>query len=72
MFVAGRNWTVVLEKDEDDYFVATVSELPAVVTQGKTKEKALTNVREAITLYLDYLRKERKPLPKRVVETVRV
>ena len=70
--MSGRNWTVVLEKDEDGYFVATVSELPAVVTQGKTREEALANAREAIALYLDYLRDEGKPVPERLVETVQV
>jgi predicted RNase H-like HicB family nuclease len=70
--MAARNWAVVLEEGEDGYLVATVPELPTVVTQGRTKEEALTNAREAIELYLEYLRDKGEPLPKRHLETVQV
>ena len=39
---------VVIEKDESGYFVAEVPALPGCFSQGKTREEALTNIREAI------------------------
>lgn len=39
---------VVIEKDESGYFVAEVPTFPGCFSQGKTREEALTNIREAI------------------------
>jgi hypothetical protein len=39
---------VVLYPGEDGYWVAECPSLPGCVTQGKTKEEAVANVREAI------------------------
>ena len=43
---------VVLEKDEDGYWVAECPALPGCVSQGKTRKEALTNIREAIEGWL--------------------
>ena len=47
------NIKVVVEKGEDGYFVAHVPALKSCWSQGKTKEEALGNIREAIDLYLE-------------------
>jgi predicted RNase H-like HicB family nuclease len=47
---------VVLYPGEDGYVVAEVPSLPGCVSQGKTREEALANVREAISLHEDVLR----------------
>jgi predicted RNase H-like HicB family nuclease len=39
---------VVVEKDEAGYFVAEVPALPGCLSQGKTEEEALTNIRDAV------------------------
>jgi predicted RNase H-like HicB family nuclease len=39
---------ILIEQDEAGYFVASVPALPGCVTQGKTQEEAIQNVREAI------------------------
>jgi predicted RNase H-like HicB family nuclease len=39
---------VVIEKDESGYFVTEVPALPGCFSQGKTREEALTNIKEAI------------------------
>jgi len=39
---------VLVEKDEAGYFVAEVPALPGCLSQGKTKEEALQNIREAV------------------------
>jgi predicted RNase H-like HicB family nuclease len=47
------NIKVLTEKGEDGYFVASVPALKGCRSQGKTKEEALRNIREAIDLYLE-------------------
>ncbi len=44
---------VVLEKGEDGYIVAYCPSLKACVSQGRTKDEALKNIKEAIELYLE-------------------
>lgn len=47
------NIKVLIEKGEDGYFVASVPALKGCWSQGKTREEALQNIREAIDLYLE-------------------
>lgn len=47
------NVKVIIEPGEDGYFVARVPALKSCWSQGKTKEEALQNIREAIDLYLE-------------------
>ena len=47
------NIKVVVEHGEDGYFVAHVPALKSCWSQGKTKDEALANIREAIDLYLE-------------------
>lgn len=44
---------VVLEQGEDGYFVARCPALKSCWSQGKTRDEALANIREAIALYLE-------------------
>ena len=48
-----RTFKVVVERDEEGWFVASVPELPGCHTQGKSLEEALERVREAILVWLD-------------------
>ncbi|MBI5390353.1 type II toxin-antitoxin system HicB family antitoxin [Candidatus Woesearchaeota archaeon] len=48
-----HEFTVVIEKDEDDYFVGSVPSLKGCHTQGKTMDELLANIREAIQLCLE-------------------
>jgi predicted RNase H-like HicB family nuclease len=47
------NIKVIVEPGEDGYFVAHVPSLKSCWSQGKTREEALENIREAIDLYLE-------------------
>jgi predicted RNase H-like HicB family nuclease len=47
------NLKIVIEPGEDGYFVAHCPSLKSCWSQGKTREEALQNVREAIDLYLE-------------------
>lgn len=45
-------YTVVLEKESDGGYVASVPALPRCVSQGKDRAKAMVNIREAIESYI--------------------
>ena len=47
------NIKIVIETGEDGYFVAHVPALKSCWSQGKTREEAIENIREAIDLYLE-------------------
>ena len=44
---------VVLEPSEDGGFTAFVPSLPGCVSEGESQEDALSNIQEAISLYLE-------------------
>ncbi len=46
------DWKVIIEKDEDGFFTVTVPALPGCISQGKTRQEALKNVKEAIELHV--------------------
>ena len=50
-------FTVVLEAAEEGGYTVQCVELPAAISQGETKKKALKNIKEAIQLVLE-VRKE--------------
>ena len=56
-------FTVVLEQEPDEGFVAAVPALPGCVSQGDTREDALRNIREAIELYLEDCRESGDLIP---------
>ena len=43
---------VVLEASDEGGFTVSVPSLPGCISEGETREEALTNIREAIELYL--------------------
>ena len=53
----------VFETDEDGWRVASCPTLPGCHSQGRTRDEALTNIREAIRGYLASMREHRDPLP---------
>jgi predicted RNase H-like HicB family nuclease len=48
-----RKFTVVIERDEDGYFVATVPALQGCHTQARTLDTLMKRVREVIELCLE-------------------
>ena len=46
---------VVVEQDEADYFSAEVPALPGCLSQGKTREEAIANVKEAVEGWLEVM-----------------
>jgi predicted RNase H-like HicB family nuclease len=62
-------YTVVLERESDGGYVADVPTLPGCVSQGDSRAEALSNIREAIELYIEDCREAGDPIP--VLKTVR-
>lgn len=48
-----RTFSVVIERDEDGYFVASVPALPGCHTQARSLDELMERVREAIAACLD-------------------
>jgi predicted RNase H-like HicB family nuclease len=44
---------IVLEPSEDGGYTVFVPALPGCISEGDTREEALANITEAITLYLE-------------------
>ena len=47
-----KKYTVIIEKDEDGWYVSEVVGLPGCHTQGKTIDQLLKRTQEAIQAYL--------------------
>lgn len=54
---------VIVYSGEDGYFVAECPSLPGCVSQGKTREEAITNIKEAIAGYIAALKEDNLPVP---------
>jgi len=46
---------VIIEQDEKGYYVAEVPALPGCLSQGKTYEEAIANIKEAIEGWLEVM-----------------
>ena len=49
------NLHVVIEQDESGYYVAEVPALPGCLSQGRTYDEAIVNVKEAIAGWLEVM-----------------
>lgn len=54
---------VVIYPGEDGYWVAECPSLPGCISQGKTREEAITNIREAVAAYIHALEEDNLPVP---------
>lgn len=59
---------VIIEQDEAGYYVAEVPALPGCLSQGKTYEEAITNIKEAIEGWLEVMESKQSFDPTRLVE----
>ena len=65
-----RQFTVILEPEEDGGYSVHCPALPGCSSQGDTREDALANIVEAILLVLDVLREKNTPVPVETPEMV--
>jgi predicted RNase H-like HicB family nuclease len=49
-------------RDEDGYWIVECPNLKGCVSQGKTKEEAIVNIKEAITGYIAALQEDGLPI----------
>ncbi|NOZ06675.1 MAG: type II toxin-antitoxin system HicB family antitoxin [Chloroflexi bacterium] len=63
---------VLIYPGEDDYWVAECPGLPGCISQGKTREEALVNIKEAIEGYIATLEEDRLPIPEERFESLLV
>ena len=57
-----KEFNVVIERDSEGYYVASVPVLPGCHTQAKSLDKLIERIQEAIDLYLDVDRSAVEPL----------
>lgn len=69
---ASLTFTVLLERDEDGFIVASCPALPGCHTQGRTREEALNNIREAIRGYIASMRRHGEEIPREDLAQVEV
>lgn len=55
-------FTAIFEKNEDGGYTVTVPSLPGCISEGDTFDEALKNIKEAITLYLEVMQKNKEKI----------
>ena len=63
---------VIIYPGEDGYWIAECPSLPGCISQGKTKEEAIFNIKEAIEGYINALEEDKIPVPEERFETLLV
>jgi predicted RNase H-like HicB family nuclease len=63
-------YRVLIEQDEDGVYTAWAPSLPGCISQGKSRDEALKNIREAIAVYLESLKAHGDPVPPSISEEV--
>ncbi|MGH8583465.1 MAG: type II toxin-antitoxin system HicB family antitoxin [Gammaproteobacteria bacterium] len=63
---------VVISHGEDNYWVAECPSLPGCISQGRTKEEAIANAKEAIEGYIVVLEEDGLPVPEDRFDTLLV
>jgi len=56
------NFTALIEKGEDEWYVAIVPDIPGCYTQGKTIAQVLDRIKEAIEVCLEADNEEIEPM----------
>ena len=66
-------YRTIIEQDEDGNYIVQCPALPGCISEGKTREEALANIKDAIGGYLASLKKHNEPIPPSIdEETVEV
>jgi len=50
------DYTAIIEKSDDGYYVGQLQEIPEVIAQGKTIDELNQNLLDALQLVIDYQR----------------
>ena len=55
-------YRIIIEQDEDGMFTVECPSLPGCISQGKSQEEALKNIKEAVKLHIRTLAEDGLPL----------
>ncbi len=58
-----HDFYVVIERDEDGFYVGEVPQLRACYSQGRTLDELMDNIREVIALCLEEQGESKEPFP---------
>lgn len=61
-------YRILIEQDEDGVFIAECPSLPGCISQGETRNEALSNIKDAIEGYIASLKKHDEPIPLAIYE----
>lgn len=61
---------IIIHSGEDGYWIAECVSLPGCISQGKSKEEAINNIKEAIDVYIKVLEEDNLPIPPEKFETM--
>ena len=59
---------IIIEQDEAGYYVAEVPALPGCLSQGKTHDEAISNIKEAIEGWLVVMESKQSVDPSKLIE----
>ena len=59
---------VLIYPGEDGYWVVECPSLPGSISQGRTKQEAISNIRDAISEYISSLEEDGVPIPENRLE----
>jgi len=63
---------VIIYPGEDGYYVAECPSLPGCISQGKTREEAIINIKEAIEGYILALKEDNLLIPSENFDSILV
>ncbi|MBI5815674.1 MAG: type II toxin-antitoxin system HicB family antitoxin [Nitrospinae bacterium] len=61
---------VLVYRGEDGFWIAECPSLPGCISQGETRDEAITNVRDAIEGYIEVLREDGVPVPEEKFDAI--
>jgi predicted RNase H-like HicB family nuclease len=67
---SNMEFRIYIEQDEDKMYVAEVPSLPGCISQGRTRNEAIENAKDAIKGYLESLKKHNEPIPPPISEEI--
>ncbi|GMT42561.1 MAG: hypothetical protein IEMM0002_0972 [bacterium] len=56
-------YKIILEPQEEGGYTVTVPSLPGCISEGDTYDESISNIKEAITLYIESLMADGRPVP---------
>lgn len=68
--ISSMKFRIIIEQDEDGTYVVECPTLPGCISQGKTRDEAIQNIKDAIHGYLESLKKHGEPIPPLISEDI--